>query len=102
MDTQNCHECKHRGEVPGSAHSTCNHPGVSDPTIRLLIPVALSNGVYGELRLSEELTVKGNKAGIRGGWFHYPIDFDPCWVESCTGFEAKQSTAVSGAISQAA
>lgn len=102
MNKPNCYECKHRGSVPGSAHSTCDHPGVTDFLVRLLTPVALANGVYGELRLSEDLIVKGAKTGIRGGWFHYPIDFDPVWVESCTGFEAKQSTAVSDAINQAA
>ena len=24
-----CYECKHRGTVPGDAHSCCNHPEVS-------------------------------------------------------------------------
>lgn len=33
------------------------------------------------------LKVKANPTGIRGGWFHYPFDFDPVWLEQCMGFE---------------
>ena len=34
--------------------------------------------------------IEGNSHGIRSGWFIWPIDFDPVWVEQCTGFtEAK-------------
>ena len=28
--------------------------------------------------------------GIRQGWFGWPIDFDPVWVEQCTGFVNKE------------
>jgi len=57
----NCYECKHRGEVPGSAHSSCNHP--------------------------TGLKIKGNEHGIRSGWFNHPNNFDPVWLEECDGFE---------------
>ena len=33
--------------------------------------------------------IEGNPQGVRNGWFTWPIDFDPTWVEVCTGFEQK-------------
>lgn len=49
-----------------------------------------------------EITVKGNPHGIKKGWFMHPLNFDPVWLEECNGFKAKQSTAVSDAVSKAA
>lgn len=62
----NCYECKWRGEIPGDAHSTCGNRTAS---------------------------VSGNKHGIRMGWFAWPWNFDPVWLEKCDGFEAKKSLA---------
>jgi len=58
----NCYKCKHKGSVPGSAHSSCKN----------------TNAV-----------VRGTPHGISNGWFFHPYDFDPTWLEACTGFEAK-------------
>lgn len=30
--------------------------------------------------------VKGNPTGIRRGWFNWPFNFDPVWLEECEGF----------------
>lgn len=62
----NCYKCKWRGKVPGSAHSRCEHPIVNS------------------------LKVEGHERGIRGGWFHHPYNFDPVWLVSCDGFNAKE------------
>jgi hypothetical protein len=37
------------------------------------------------------LGVVGHERGIRGGWFNWPINFDPVWLVRCDGFaqEAK-------------
>jgi hypothetical protein len=101
----NCYECAHRREIPGNAHSQCAHPAFQG------INAAL--GLFAMLRASQrggpieapnqEITVKGNQHGIKNGWFMHPLNFDPCWLEECNGFKAKdQSNAVSGAVSQAA
>lgn len=55
----NCYECVHRLNVPGSAHSRCNNVSA---------------------------TVKGDEYGIGKGWFLWPLNFDPVWLESCDGF----------------
>ena len=57
-----CDTCMHRRNVSGSAHSRCNN---------------------------FEANVLGNIFGIKKGWFNWPYDFDPTWLESCDGFSDK-------------
>jgi len=66
MRTPNCYDCKHRRGADGSAHSKCVHPQVSD------------------------LIIEGEPHGIRNGWFYFPINFDPVWLNKCNGFEKKE------------
>jgi hypothetical protein len=54
-----CYDCVHRLEVAGSAHSRCN---------------------------SVKAKVEGHPQGIKNGWFCWPINFDPTWLVSCSGF----------------
>lgn len=70
----NCYQCVHRGSVPGSCHSSCRHPQAS-----------LTAFFIGE----NPLGVTANAHGIRKGWFVWPMDFDPVWLETCSGFEVK-------------
>jgi len=65
-DYPKCYDCKHRAEVVYSAHSQC----VSRKT-------------------REELDIQGNAIGIRKGWFAWPVNFDPVWLDNCNGFEDK-------------
>lgn len=56
-----CYQCKHRTEVPGSYHSVCNNP---------------------------DKEMEGDKHGIKSGWFNYPFNFDPVWKDKdCNNFE---------------
>lgn len=46
--------------------------------------------------------MKGNKHGIRNGWFMYPFLFDPVWKEKkCENFDDVNTDAISGAVSGA-
>ena len=58
-----CYKCKHRRDIAGDCHSEC-----------------------GNMRA----ITKGNAHGIRHGWFRWPYNFDPLWLEACDGFEAKE------------
>jgi hypothetical protein len=58
-----CYKCKHRRNVPGDAHSTC---------------------------ANKNARVKGVEHGVKSGWFMWPFNFDPVWLISCDGFEAKE------------
>lgn len=55
----NCYKCVHRLDVPGDVHSRCNN---------------------------HKAKVFAKTHGVRNGWFHWPINFDPVWLETCTGF----------------
>jgi hypothetical protein len=70
----NCYKCVHRGNLPGDAHSRCNHPLAS-----MSIFVTHEN----------PLGIEAAAHGIKNGWFFWPLNFDPVWLEACNGFEAK-------------
>jgi len=38
----------------------------------------------------ERINVKGNPHGISHGWFNFPFNFDPTWLEECDGFKEKE------------
>jgi hypothetical protein len=58
-----CYKCVHRMVVPGDCHSRCNNTTAK---------------------------VKGNAHGIKNGWFHWPYNFDPVWLQYCDGSSDKQ------------
>ncbi len=96
---KNCYTCKHRGEVVGSAHSSCNkflntHFGL----------IALMTSAQGEVNptliclegTDEEGKVISIPAqdwsehGLREGWVIFPNNFDPCWLNYCIFHEVEQ------------
>jgi len=79
-DKPNCYECKFRGTVAGSAHSCCEYPGNKTGILDMFIQDSNNR---------QKLKIVGNKHGIRNGWFMWPVDFDPTWLENCEGFEEK-------------
>jgi len=88
----NCYECKYRGDVPGDAHSCCRHPSTrsdtSDPLGQLMAifaGVGRVPPVEGESSI--DLNIRGSAHGVRNGWFNWPWNFDPVWLENCDGFE---------------
>jgi hypothetical protein len=88
----NCYECRWRIDCDGSSHSKCCHPankGVADDPMVELMSIFASVGRVRLLPLTpKELNIKANQHGIDGGWFHYPNNFDPVWLDSCDGFAA--------------
>ena len=58
-----CYKCAHRREIPGSTHSRCNNLAAK---------------------------VRGTEHGIRKGWFMWPLNFDPVWLEACDGFSTEE------------
>lgn len=64
----NCYRCIYRRSVPGDCHSACAN-------------------------LSTGPTIKGSMHGVRNGWFFWPFNFDPIWLEACGGFEPEQQKA---------
>lgn len=96
MNKPNCYACIHRGDIPGDAHSICRHPatGLKAGADMFDAMVSMLLGAASEARVvsgSRELEIVGNAHGIRNGWFLWPANFDPVWLENCTGFEARQT-----------
>jgi hypothetical protein len=86
MTKPNCYDCQWRREAPGDAHSSCANPkiaGFSDPLVeRLAFLVNVR-------KAAAELNIVANAHGVRRGWFNWPYNFDPTWLENCDGFTPK-------------
>ena len=86
-----CYKCEHRGGVAGSAHSCCEHPKIAhlvkNPFGEILATFASVRRVHPIMAGDEKLNVKGNLHGIKMGWFNWPYNFDPVWLENCDGFK---------------
>ena len=59
-----CYRCKYRQELTYDAHSSCSN---------------------------KTAEVTGDQYGVNNGWFSWPWNFDPVWLETCTGFSGKES-----------
>ena len=90
----NCYDCKHRRNLAGSAHSSCQHPSlqrVTDDPMLQLMGIFASVGRAPKILISnKQLNVKGNERGIKRGWFNFPLNYDPIWLENCDGFEMEE------------
>jgi hypothetical protein len=62
---EDCYKCKFREKLIGDAHSQCTN---KNPEIKII----------------------GNLHGIKNGWFYWPFNYDPVWLESCNFFEEKE------------
>lgn len=90
----NCYKCVYRGTLPGSAHSCCDHPAnaeiLNDPLSQVFGILASVGRVAPANVETKGIKVVGNPFGIKRGWFIFPTNFDPTWLESCDGFKAKE------------
>lgn len=85
----NCYKCVYRGNVPGDAHSCCNHPevaraglgsGIFDAIIAMVTNPQAINAA------ARKLEIAADPHGVRSGWFMWPANFDPVWLRNCNGF----------------
>lgn len=85
----NCYKCAHRGTVPGDAHSECNHPMALEPNSRMSAVFFMMQCRRGPLE--KRMNISYNKYGFSSGWFMWPMNFDPVWLETCDGFKEKEN-----------
>jgi hypothetical protein len=79
----NCYDCKWRKDLVGDCHSSCSNPNAT--------PMALLVFAQGGTEIkTANIHVRGNTHGVRSGWFCWPLNFDPVWLEICSGFEGKE------------
>ena len=87
MTKPNCYECRWRGDLPGDAHSCCNHPALKAGNGAAQWIALQAFYVSGQF---EPWNVTADPHGIKNGWFLWPINFDPIWLLSCDGFQWKE------------
>ena len=87
-DKPNCYKCRHRRTIPGDAHSRCAHPAIEGADENPFgAMVQAMNGKFAEA--GRQLGITGHALGVARGWFLWPAEFDPTWLLTCNGFEAK-------------
>jgi len=82
MEKVDCYKCEYRGNVPGDAHSCCNYPGTNTGILSFF-----DNNNF---KISNKLNIRANAHGVNCGWFMWPVNFDPIWLENCDGFKEKE------------
>ncbi len=91
----NCHECKYRRNVAGSAHSSCAHPIVEIEEMKriLMLQMLIGKGYTNPTHLlaDGEPVQEWEPHGIINRWVSYPFDFDPRWLNHCMLYESKTS-----------
>lgn len=92
-----CYRCRYRGTLVGDCHSKCIHREVSPTDTQSQLVGALLS-IFGGSRPNTgacqsqigSVRVKFNRHGIENGWACWPFNFDPVWLEECTGFEKEK------------
>lgn len=78
-----CHSCVYGRELDRTSHLKCTHPGTVREAPHFVAGVAGSDAAT---NLPGPLEIKGNEHGIKKGWFAWPTNFDPVWLEHCRGY----------------
>jgi hypothetical protein len=91
-DQENCYQCRWRRPCPGDCHSSCGHPDiVANPNVASILSffmIAKSDSAPVKTKLTN---IKADPHGVRNGWFMWPFNFDPVWLQECYGFEASDA-----------
>ena len=93
MTDKNCYSCIHRRSIIGDCHSACAHPRAgrdNNPLAEIISILGRRSGAIGTA--ASDLNIRANKHGVDCGWFAWPYNFDPVWLENCDGYEKKQET----------
>lgn len=96
LPPEKCWSCRYRGEVPGSAHSRCEHPATAEEfhdnnAMQAIGILGRHSGITTvPSRAAVTLRISGAIQGIAHGWFIWPLNFDPTWLDHCDGFTPKE------------
>ena len=88
-----CNNCRHRGTVPNSVHSSCHHPLATEIISNSGLLFSMMKSITGDSELGYtgdlEIELKKGYEGyaIDSGYFIWPINFDPGWIENCNGYK---------------
>ena len=63
---------------------------MDNPLAQILALMGAVGRSYSAENIIEGISVTGNEHGIRNGWFAWPFNFDPVWLDACDGFKEKE------------
>jgi len=75
-----CMKCRFREQLQHTHHSACSFPG----SLKLEAAILFMSGNIGG-------AVVANQHGVDNGWFNWPMNFDPVWLEKCSFYEEKEN-----------
>ncbi len=81
-----CYKCEYRSGLDYSAHSCCSHPYVKGDN-KLLTLMYMGKGIKSPAE--KRMNISYSQHGFDNGWFMWPINFDPVWLNTCDGFKEK-------------
>ena len=80
MSNLNCYNCDYRGKSMSSSHLSCKYPLFNEEQrIKISILSTGSSENFNQF-LENNFGFKANIQGIINGWFSFPLDFDPTWI----------------------
>lgn len=79
-----CYKCKYQKDLTWSAHSECTYSESHG--------VDKINALWMHMRGLVGDSVVGSEHGIKNGWFMWPVNFDPVWLEKCDFFHDKEDS----------
>ena len=91
-----CFSCKWKRRNSGTVHIRCVHsslgPISDNPMMNMMAILASVGRAKPMIASTKELNIRGTPTGIKRGWFNFPWDFDPTWLENCDGYEIKEDS----------
>lgn len=84
MSNTHCGNCKYKNNIPGDSHISCRYPLLArEDAIKISMMAFTNPSSYNQI-LKENFGFTGSLHGIQSGWFMFPDNFDPTWIEgSC-------------------
>lgn len=77
----NCLNCDFKGTVAGSCHISCNYPKFDDKNKLNISILLLGNFPEANSFLKSNFGFSIDQHPVLNGWFNFPFDFDPSWIQ---------------------
>lgn len=89
MSNLNCGNCKYSQNIAGNTHISCRYPLLSYSESTKISMLSMINPVMFNDVLSKTFGFTGNMHGIQSGWFMFPENFDPSWIEGSCNYHSE-------------
>lgn len=79
MTNKKCNNCTHKRNIAGDCHISCSNPDIAKHS-QVLTVVGLTSPSNLDKFCRESLGFSVDEYGIRSGWFMFPLNYDPTWM----------------------